>query len=548
MSSPIFRARRSLVAGLAVLLLGVAHGQPAPAPTPGAMVDTVNTRTPPRLATPPEVVFSRQPSGPRRATTQRFLVSGFSFVGQTVFPQALLRRLVEPYLDLQLTLEELDRVADRVTAFYRSHGYTVARAVVPAQRVVDGLVTIQVIEGRLEAARFKGTSRYGNEFLEPWLEPLLADAKGTGPVVNDAALERQLLLLNDLPGLSARATLVPGERFGGTVVEVETQEKPLGLSVGANNSGTRETGRNRGDLGVELNSPLRLGDQLQLRAIQSDDGLFRWRRAGYSVALGKDGARLAVSATRTQYRLGGEFEALGIAGRVRSADATLSYPFTRSRAYNVIGALQWRSTRSEQSFAGVPLSEAQLPVAVGSVYANWIGRDSSAHGLSLALTTNILNKGHDDTGASYNSFTKVDAEWTYLAGAARNLDFHFRGRLARSSAPLPDLERISIGGADSVRGYQPAQLRGDAGYQASFELRRQFMLGSWPGYVAAFADLGGVQYRGYRGWDRMASLGVGWAHYIGRQGQIKVEIARPMIDIAGRDLPVRAWIGAHLSF
>lgn len=532
---------------LAALLLGAAHAQPVPAPTPGAMADTVNRRTLPQLETPPQVLFSRPAPGARRASTQRFLVSGFTFTGHTVFPEALLRRVVEPYLDLQLTLEELDRVADRITALYRAHGYTVARAVVPAQRVVDGLVTIQVIEGRLEAARFKGASRYGNDFLDPWLEPLV-DANGQGPIVNDAALERQLLLLNDLPGLNARGTLVPGERFGGTVLEVETQEKPLGLSVGGNNNGTKETGRERGDIGLEVNNPLRLGDQLQLRAMQSRDGLFRWRRAGYSVALGKNGTRLAVSATETTYRLGGEFEALDIAGQVRSADATLSHPFTRSRTRNVIGAMQWRVTRSEQTVAAQPLSGAKLPVAVASVYANWVRRDSSAHGLSLALTTNMLRRGHDDGGEDYKRFFKVDAEWTYLAGAARNFDVHLRARVARSSAPLPDLERISIGGADSVRGYQPAQLRGDAGYEASFELRRQFLLGNWPGYVSAFADLGGVQNRGFLGWDRMSSVGVGWTHYLGRQAQVSVAVAKPMIDILGRDQPVRAWVGARVSF
>ena len=547
MPRAIGRGRRWSGLVLAGLALGVAQAQPVAPPTPGAIADTVNTRTLPPLATPPEVLFSRPGAAPRRATTQRFLVSGFAFTGHTVFPEALLRRLVEPYLDLQLTLEELDRVADRVTAFYRSRGYTVARAVVPAQRVADGLVTIQVIEGRLEAARFKGASRYGADFLNPWLEPLVHSG-GTGPVVNDAALEHQLLLLNDLPGLSARATLVPGERFGGTIVEVETQEKHVGLAVGLNANGTDETGRERADVGVELNNPLRLGDQLQLRAIQSTDGLFRWRRAGYSVALGRQGARLALSSTLTQYRLGGEFEALQIAGRVRSGDATLSYPFTRSRAQNVIGALQWRVTRSEQTFGGKPLPGTQLPVAVASVYANWIRPDASAHALSLALTTNILDRGRDEAVGDYRRFAKVDADWTYLTGAARNVDFFFRGRVARATAPLPDLERISIGGADSVRGYQPSQLRGDAGYQATFELRRQFMMVNLPGYVSGFAELGGVQNRGFMGWDRMASVGVGWTHYYGRQGQMKAEIAKPLLDIQGRAQPVRVWVGTQVSF
>ena len=532
--------------GLLLASGGLAHAQ-LPVPTPGAIQDSVPQQRAPFVSSPPEVFFSRDPAPQQRAQTQRFLVSGFSFKGNTRFSEALLRQLVEPYLDLQLTLGELDRIADKITAFYRSRGYTVARAYLPVQRVEDGLVTIQIIEGSVESVVFRTEGRYTREFLAPYIAPLLTGSPDA--VVTDAALERQLLLMNDLPGLKARATLAPGQRFGTSIVEVQTQEKPVGLSVGLNNSGSSNSGRNRLDAGVEFNNPLWMGDQLTLRAIRSSDQLFRYNRLGYSLPLGRNGLRLAFSRTATDYDLGGEFAALEIAGKVRSADATISYPFVRSRAKNVIGALQWRQTTSEQRVLGLPFSESKLPLLVGSVYSNWVGDDSSAQALGLTASTNMVQQGSDSRSGDYERFTKLEAEWTYLTGAAKNWDFFFRGKGALGTHALPDTEKFSLGGESSVRGYQPAILRGDSGYQLTFELRRQFMLMSTPGYAAVFADLGGARNKGpFLGWDRASSLGVGWTHYLGSQGKLKVEYAKPMIRVFNQKQPDRLWLSVNVAF
>jgi hemolysin activation/secretion protein len=367
-------------------------------------------------------------------------------------------------------------------------------------------------------------------------------------LVTDALLERQLMLLNDLPGLKARATLVPGQQFGSTAVEVETSEKIIGASFGVSNAGKPEIGERRVEGGVELNNPLRIGDQFTLRAMRSTDGLFRYRRVGYSLPLGADGIRLAVSATATDYDLGGAFAALGISGRVRSADATVSYPFVRSRAKNVIGALQWRQTTTQQDVLGLPFSEAKLPLLVGSVYANWVGADSSATAVSLAASTNVLRKGTNTAGTDNRQFIKMDGEVTYLTGAARNWDLFLRGRMVHATTGLPDTEKMSLGGPDSVRGYTSSQYRGDSGYQMTAELRRQWLVFGTPGYVSVFADLGGVNNKGFLGYDKLASTGVGLTHYLGGHGQVRVEYARPLLKVYGRDTGSKLWATMTVVF
>lgn len=547
MTSQTMMARGILLALLLPSAVLAANGTPPVLPiTPGAVQDTLPQRRAPDIATPPQVIFYDDPVEiEAQPQAKRFLVSGFRYEGNTAVTDAVLQRITERFLDLQLTLAELDKAAASITAYYRSEGYTVARAFIPAQQIIDGLVTIQIIEGNLESVTFEGQSWYREAFLQSYVDNFMVGEDGE--LVTDASLERRLLLLNDLPGLKARATLVPGERFGTTSIDIELTEKPVSAFLGYSNSGTEETGEYRVDLAVDLNNPLRLGDQLSLRGIHSTDNLFRYERVGYSVPLGYQGLRLGVSALNTDYKLGGDFKDLDISGRVRSHDATLSYPFIRTRSKNLIGALQYRRTTTRQREFGMPYSHDSLPVTTASLYYNKIDDDSSATAINLAYTTNFWYHGYESRQEHVSS--KLDADLTYLTGATRHWDFYFHGQGVYSSTDLPDTEKFSLGGAESVRGYPSSQVRGDKGYLVTMEMRRQWRVSSIPGYFSLFVDTGGVNNKGFAGYDRISSAGLGLVLFAGSYGRLKLEYARRLTHEDARDgKKDRVWFNVGLNY
>src|SRR4051812_3132890 len=93
--------------------------QQAP-PTPGAVQDSLELRRPVQPGGPPQVLFpGEDPPSTHDRNGQRFQVNGFRFIGNTVFNEARLRRIVERYLDLQLNLFDLEKAADAVTRYYR---------------------------------------------------------------------------------------------------------------------------------------------------------------------------------------------------------------------------------------------------------------------------------------------------------------------------------------------------------------------------------------------------------------------------------------------
>src|SRR5690606_23868403 len=143
-------------------LSGVARAQL----TPGGVLDTLPSSRPLMPTTPAQVLIPDQPAPnlhDRRG--KRFAVHAFRFVGNTAFTDQRLKRVVERYRDMELNLYQLNAAADAITEFYRDQGYNLARAVVPPQKVEDGVVTLAVVEGRLGKVIFSGNKRYSEQTL-----------------------------------------------------------------------------------------------------------------------------------------------------------------------------------------------------------------------------------------------------------------------------------------------------------------------------------------------------------------------------------------------
>jgi hemolysin activation/secretion protein len=535
--------RSSLVlASLALLTASPLGAQTAP--SPGTLIEGVDARRPPTPG-PAEFLFQSDAAPSSHARDgRRFLVKGFRFTGNTVFNEARLRRVVERFTDLQLNLHDLNRAADAVSRFYRDLGYPVAGAFVPVQRVEDGVVAIQVVEGHIGALRFDGGWRYSDSMLGAYLAPLTAEKQ-----VTVGQLERSLLLMNDLPGLEARATLAPGSRQGETDATIAIEEKPLAVTLQMNNSGRKEAGAHRLDVGIELNNPLGIGDQLTWRGMKSDHDLMRFSKIGYSLPLGADGLRLSLARSRVRYKVAGDFAALGIEGLVDSDEIGISYPLRRSRVSNISLSAGIKSTASQQSALSTALSSSELPVASIGAAANWVHENSSSTSLSTTFSSNFRNNSGNSPGARRG---KVDIDFTHLAGLTPRWDVFTRVNTMIGAGEVPDTEKFSLGGPDSVRGYRVAEFRGDKGYLLTVEFRRQIALGNTGGQISIYHDRGAVRNAGFASQDGLASWGVGASVYPRKNSLIRANVAWP--TTLGSHQPgdgkngARLWLSASVSF
>ena len=516
--------------------------------TPGAVQDTLGPKKPPAKAPPAQMVFPKAPPPVAHdPKARRFTVNAFHFTGNSVYSEQFLKRLTERFIDLQLNLYDLSRAADTVTRFYQESGYPVARAVLPAQKVDKGIVRIEVIEGRVGEVRFEGARRYAPDFLRWRLATLTP-----GSLITSDGLEQDLLLLNDLPGLTAHATLEPGKKFGTTDVTIHLEERAFSAVVRPNNHGRKEIGQWRVDAGASLNNPLGVGDQLSIYGIYSEHGLLKYGRASYSVPVSSRGTRLEAAVSSSDYRVEGDIAALGVTGDAHNREITLTHPIFRTRARSLSMNLGARSTELRQRAFGIETSNTGIDLLNLGLAYNQIGEDSSVTSASAQVSTNF--KANDLGNRADAQKFKLELEGSELRGIARDWDAFGRVVYAYSPDPLPDSEKFSIGGPGSVRGYRPSEVRGDGGILLTAELRRPFSVANRLGIWSIFYDAGLARFKATPGLVdgtlSIQSVGTGVTCYLHPSVTLKLEFAMPVgntIRSDGRDNG-RAWISLTGNF
>jgi hemolysin activation/secretion protein len=166
-----------------------------------------------------------------------------------------------------LNLAELSAVADRITEYYHSHHYPLARAILPAQTIKDGVVVIQVLEAKYGKVTLHNQSHVTDSLLQSTLSPLKV-----GEVIEQTEMDHVLLLLSDVPKIEVHALIKPGETVGTSDLDVTTLAGPRWSAIASiDDYGNKYTGRTRGGGTVTLVDPFDHGDYLSLAGLSSGE-------------------------------------------------------------------------------------------------------------------------------------------------------------------------------------------------------------------------------------------------------------------------------------
>ena len=540
----------------AVALLAVGQAALAqPVPSAGGQLKQI----PPVVAVPkaaPDIRIDSEPPAALRETTTEasFAVVAVRITGATIFSEAELIAATGFRPGPQSKLADLRAMASRITEFYNTRGYFVARAYVPAQDLAGGTVTLAVIEGRYDKVEVRNSSRLKTAAADRILRGVDQD-----DVVANAPLERRLLILSDTPGIAVKSTLAPGAAVGTSDLLVDvTPGRRFAGSAEFDNAGNRYTGYFRAGGSVSFANPLGLGDEVLLRGLVSDRGL-TYVRGAYQAPVA--GVTLGVAYARLDYRLHREFRALDAHGSADIASLYASYPLVRSYNHNLnalagvdfkffndaidsVGAVS--SKRSQVGFAGVSGDARDKLGGGGSSFYSLV-----FSGGALDIRTPAVRFVDDLMARSNGGFGKVNLAVgrSQALGGPLSLYVSARGQLATGNLDIS--EKMELGGAYAVRAYPEGEAYGDQGYVATAELRLDLATLSRqvPGDVQlfGFVDNGGVTFNRDRyaiGRNHAnltgAGAGVSWAanggflvkaSYAHRLGDTRV-VSQP--DHAGR--------------
>jgi hemolysin activation/secretion protein len=477
-----------LVAVLAAFS-SLAAGQSTP--NAGSLLQQVQPTKPPAPSSSGTGLTVEREGAAKLPPTAPFQVTKILISGNTLFDTAALHALVADGEGKSLTLAQINELAARITEHYRSKGYPLARAFIPAQTITAGVVRIEVIEARYGKVSINNTSRVNDPLLSATLSPLQS-----GQVIAQDEMDRALLLLSDIPGVVVSATLKPGDAVGTSDLLINTTP---GRTVYGNlvldNYGNRYNGRIRLGGTVNYNNPLHFGDVLSASGLSSGSGM-NYGRLGYESLLNGQGTRLGGSYSTLHYELGEPLAALHANGTAGVASLWAKHPIVRSRNTNLYGQIQYDQTQlrdhvdstaihTDRHLGNWTLSlsgdarDALLSGGVSTWNLGWVnGRlefdDAAAQAANAA------------TAKTEGSFSKWTANLARIQrlGAKNSLSLTLSGQWANQN--LDSSQKMSVGGPNSVRAYDVGVVSGDNGYQSTLEYRHelgQAMKGVWQGLV-----------------------------------------------------------------
>lgn len=462
---------------LPVALLALSQGVFAQQlPSAGSQIQQITpSPTPPKMAPDIRVEPANAPAA-STADTAKIVVNSLRVTGAASYSDADLLALTGFRQGSALTLTDLRGMAAKITDHYRSNGYFVAQAYLPAQDIKDGAITIAVIEGQYGKLDVRNQSRLSNDLIQAQLAGI-----NSGDTMKIAPLESSLLLLSDVPGVKVTSSLVPGATYGTSDLIVDvTPGAPVTGSIDADNGGNRYTGQYRLGATVNLNNLAGRGDVASLRVVTTGSGL-NYARAAYQMQFGKATAGLSYS--RLRYELGEEFESLQAHGTASIASVYGSYPLMRSRNTNLYAQLAFdhKTFDDEVDTTG---SDTRKKAQVLSATLRGDHRDSLGGGglnnYALTISTGNLDiqtpalLAWDAASAQSNGhYTKLGFSASRLQAVSKTVSVYagINGQVA--SKNLDASEKMQLGGMNGVRAYPEGEGYGDQGYLVTLEARLQ---------------------------------------------------------------------------
>jgi hemolysin activation/secretion protein len=539
------RPRRGAV--LAGVLWGVAASAMASAPTAPALAQEVPSSVNPaqiekRFDITPRVREEAPPGveapAPERAAPlgeQSFVLSGVVVEGATVYGPDRFAPLYRDLLGRELRLADLDPVARQITQIYEKDGYVLSYAVVSAQDASGGVARIKVIEGFVGKVSIEGQVEGSAELLQSYGKKIAAERPTT--VAN---LERYLLLIEDLPGVSVKPLLerVNADTGEYRLIVALTHQGFEGLAQ-IDDRGNEFVGPIQLWLGGSLNSVFGLYENTRARFVMtSDPSELVFVDVAHSEPVDSEGTVLTLSGSYSRSAPGFTLEPQDISSRSQRVDVQATHPIVRSRKFDfyVTGRISYRDTKSKE-LGLETFSDRVRALRLGSILSfddglggrDWLAAEfSQGFGIFGASRSDSPKLSRLGAAPWFNKLT-IDASryqrllerWGLLVSATAQKGFN----------TLLASEEIGLGGDRFGRAYDSAEIAGKSGAAGSIEVQfdgrlQDSILTQYQFY--GFYDFGAVVAGGTERTQTLASAGVGVrAQFLhGLFGY--VEVAKPL--------------------
>ncbi len=505
-------------------------GVTIPPNTPGKVEQTLPQPSPKPPATPSTPTVPILPSSPQENLPDTTFPSGESFFvkeiqvrGYSVLENEIIK-LKQPLENKKITFEQLLQLRSQITELYVKKGYITSGAfILNNQNVASGVVQIQVVEGELEGIDILGLQRLQPVYVRSRIKRFARKP------LDKNSLEEALQLLQLDPAIErVNAELTAGSTSGSNILQVKiTESPPFHAGVIFANNQSSSVGSEEGSVFVAHDNLLGFGDKFSAE-YGITEGLDIYN-ISYSVPFnaldGTIGVRYSNSGSRI---IESEFRDLNIRSEAETLSFNVRQPLTHTPNSEFALSLAFDLRRSQTFILNdIPFSFTEGPedgeskVTVIRFSQDWLQRNAKsvlAARSQFSFGIGAIDATVNDTGTDGRFFSWVGQfQWVQRLSPRILMLAKINTQLTPDS--LLSLEKISIGGVDTVRGYSQNQLVADNGVVGGVEVRVPLVSNVETLQLLPFFDIGTVWNNRGTNPDRqtLASLGLGlqWQPFSG---------------------------------
>lgn len=492
----------------------------------------------------------------------KLLVQDIKIIGATHYSPDELRGLYAHLIGQEVTLADVYLVEEEITRKYRDDGFILSRAVIPEQRIKDGVVEIRVVEGFIDTIIVEG-GEHSEKRIRKYTHKILESKP-----LHIRDLERYLLFVNDLPGITSQSILRPSDKNqGASNLVAMVEHKTLDGNLSYDNYGSHYVGPIRGTMSVNLNSFMGFGERITLDAMLANPASeLKYSQLSFALPLGNEGITLTVRSSQSPSEPDDDLAVQQVESDSTQQSLEVHLPVVRSRDFNFTFDASYTHKANDVDVLRTANIRDRLKILKLTSTVEYA--DALAGYTKFSVSA---RKGYDwnstKQGDLLSSRPEAHPQFICFSGEVqRNQGLHniinglnlfVLGQWQYANKPLFSSEEFGLGGRQIGRGYDTGEILGEKGYGVSVEL--QYTAPEVWGVTSqlyGFYDTGEVWNRD-RADDNtsnekpnLSSDGLGARFFWNNALSVNLEVAKPVgrIPVSQVDKEPRYHLGLSYSF
>ncbi|MBQ0719285.1 MAG: ShlB/FhaC/HecB family hemolysin secretion/activation protein [Gammaproteobacteria bacterium] len=434
-------------------------------------------------ATLPSKAIKRDRQPGAAVKSRRFMVTEYRVLGNSLLSNSVIERAVYPHLGPERDINDIEAARVALESAFREGGYPMVVVNLPQQKVVSGIVRLQVLEGRVDRLKVSGSDYFSLAEIREAVPSLK-----TGQIIDIAKAREEINALNRLSGdLSVTPVMKPGRTEGGIEVDLRVKDKvPVSASVDINDRyspGTREL-RTSVNLGFNNLWQKFHSFSLQYQFTPEEIDQVKVLVGTYLMPVNDRRDRLALYAVKSKSTVpaASVISVLG-EGEIYGARYVALYPSLAGYSHSGSFGFDYKNF-DDTVVVTAGGDNPQTAIDYVLFTAGYTGtffeeKQTTRFGIGANFGINGIANDFDEflDKRLVTLHDEANPNFFYLTGNIESVwnlgNYELRASLAGQYTEdlLISNEGYTIGGVDSVRGYRESEQLGDRGWVARAELK-----------------------------------------------------------------------------